>query len=171
MASYSYSGLLPKIHPRAWVHPSAELLGDVEVAEDASIWPTTVLRGDNGFIHIGERSNVQDGSVCHATVGVSTTTVGTDVTVGHRVILHGCTIGNSCLVGMGAIVMDNVEVGDWSFIAAGSLLPPGKKYEPGSFILGSPARRIREVTEKERQAIVHANRVYVELARQYREGR
>jgi carbonic anhydrase/acetyltransferase-like protein (isoleucine patch superfamily) len=171
MGLLRYQDFTPKVHPLAFVHPSAELLGDVEVSEEASIWPTTVLRGDNGWVHIGARTSVQDGSICHATVGVSKTTVGHDCTVGHRVVLHGCTVGNHCLVGIGSTLLDNVEIGDWSFIAAGSLITPGKKFEPRSFILGSPARRIREVTQKEIDWIKHSVDVYLGLTRTYREQR
>lgn len=171
MASYSFDGMMPKLHPLAWVHPSAELLGDVELGEHASVWPTSVLRGDNGWVRVGARTNIQDGTVCHATDGVSNTTLGSDVTVGHRVILHGCAVGDWCLIGMGSILLDNVEVGEWSFIGAGALLTPGKKYPPRSYILGSPAKRVREVESKELEAIRSGQRVYVELARRYREGR
>jgi carbonic anhydrase/acetyltransferase-like protein (isoleucine patch superfamily) len=163
-----YQDFTPRVHPQAWVHPAAELLGDVEIAEEASIWPTTVLRGDNGWIHIGARTSVQDGAVAHATVGVSKTTVGHDCTIGHRVVLHGCTVGNHCLIGISSTLLDNVEIGDWSFVAAGSLVTPEKKFPPRSFILGSPAKRIREVTEKEIAWIKHSVEVYVGLIRSYR---
>lgn len=165
-----FMSLTPQIHPRAWVHPSAHLLGDVVIAEDVSVWPTSVLRGDCGAIHIGARSNVQDGTICHATQGFSTTTVGVDCTIGHRVTLHGCTIGDRCLVGMGSILLDGVELGADSFVAAGALLTPGKKFEPRSFLVGAPARRVREVTAKELEAIAHASKTYLELMRGYRQG-
>jgi len=171
MASYTYDAFTPRIHDLAYVHPSAQLLGDVELAEEASVWPTAVLRGDNGWVRIGARTNVQDGCVLHGTQDVSRTTVGREVTVGHRAILHGCTVGDSCLIGMGSIILDNVEIGEWSFVAAGSLLTPGKKYPPRSFLIGSPAKRQREVTAKETDWIAHSFKVYTELARKYRLGR
>lgn len=160
--------LTPVIHPRAWVHPGAWLLGDVHLAEDVSIWPGAVLRGDCGRITIGAGSNVQDGSVAHATTGVSTTTVGRGCTIGHRVTLHGCTVGDGCLIGMGSILLDNASIGAGSFVAAGSLVTPGKAFPPGSFILGSPARRLRDVTEKEREAVETGLQSYLSLMRRYR---
>ena len=157
----------PKIHATAFVHPSAVLIDDVTLGEEVSVWPTAVLRGDMGFIRLGARTNFQDGAIAHATLGTSNTSVGDACTVGHRAVLHGCAIGNHCLVG---IVLDNVEVGDWSFIAAGSLLTPGKKYEAGSFLVGSPAKRIRAVKDSEREWIQHSCIVYLELMRRNRSG-
>lgn len=170
MSSYAVEGLLPRLHPTAWVHPSAQLLGDVVLEEDASVWPTSVLRGDCGTIHVGARSNVQDGTIAHATSGLSHTRVGVECTIGHRVILHGCQVGDRCLVGMGSTLLDNVQLGDDCFVAAGALIPPGKIFEPRSFILGAPAKRVREVTAKDLEAMAHAWRVYVDLARRYRQG-
>ncbi len=171
MASYTYDGMTPRIHSTAWVHPSAQLLGDVEVGEGASVWPTAVLRGDCGPVRVGARTNVQDGCVLHDTDGLSKTLVGSDVTVGHRAILHGCTVGDSCLIGMGSIILDNADVGEWSFVAAGSLITPGRRFEPRSFIMGSPAKRVRECTAKDLEWIAHSSRTYQALARAYREGR
>ncbi len=168
MANTIYDGHEPKVHALAYVHPSAQLLGEVNIGEEASVWPTCVLRGDNGAIAIGARSNFQDGSIAHATLGMSQTTVGEEVTVGHRVILHGCTIGNRCLIGMGSIVLDGVVIGDDSFVAAGSLITVGKQFAARSFIMGSPAKRIGEVTEVHLNMISHSWPVYRELARKYR---
>jgi carbonic anhydrase/acetyltransferase-like protein (isoleucine patch superfamily) len=164
----SFESLTPRVHPAAFVHGAATLIGDVEVGEEASIWPSVALRGDHGLIRIGARTSIQDGSVAHATEGESQTLIGAGCTVGHRVVLHGCRVGDNCLVGMGSVVMDNAELGEWSFLAAGSLVPPGKVYPPRSFILGSPGRRLREVTEKEIEWIQHSMRAYVDLARRYR---
>ncbi len=164
----TYRTFNPVVAPTAWVHGSAWLIGDVELGADVSIWPTCVLRGDNGKITIGARTNVQDGTVVHATVGVSTTTVGASCTIGHRVTLHGCQVGDRCLIGMGSTVLDNAVIGDDSFLAAGSLVAPGRKFEPRSFLLGSPARRIREVNARELEAIAHGERVYLGLLREYR---
>jgi len=165
-----HAGVAPTIHPGAWVHPSAELLGDVTLEDGVSVWPTCVLRGDSGAIRLGARTNFQDGSIAHATRGVSTTTVGPECTVGHRVILHGCTIGARVLVGMASTVLDNVVVGDDCFIAAGSLLTPNKVFEPRSFIMGSPAKKVREVTAKDLEWIASSWRGYFDLMKQYRGG-
>lgn len=170
MASDSFENLTPSIHPSAWVHPSAQLLGDIVVHAEASIWPTCVLRGDCGTITIGARTNVQDGTIAHATGGVSVTTIGADCTIGHRVILHGCTVGDNCLVGMGSTLLDGVELGEWCFVAAGSLLTPGKVFPPRSFILGSPAKRVREVNETDLEAIKRGAEVYRGLVKGYTKG-
>ena len=167
MSYETFDGFSPRVDPRAWVHPSAILIGEVELKQDSSVWPLSVLRGDNGRILIGERTNVQDGTICHATKDRSHTTVGTDCTIGHRVMLHGCTVGDWCLIGMGSTLLDNAEVGAWSLVAAGSLIPPGRKFEPRSFIVGAPARRIREVSDKEIEMITYGAKVYCALALKY----
>lgn len=158
------------MHPSAYVHPAAQLLGDVTLAEDCSVWPTTVLRGDCGQVSVGARSNLQDGTIAHGTRGVSVTVIGAECTIGHRVTLHGCHVGDRCLVGMSSTLLDNVVLGEACFVAAGALIPPGKVFEPRSFILGAPAKRIREVNAKELEAIEHAWRTYLDLARTYRAG-
>jgi carbonic anhydrase/acetyltransferase-like protein (isoleucine patch superfamily) len=170
MALTLYDGLEPKIHSLAYVHPSAQLLGDVVIGEEASVWPTCVLRGDSGAITLGARSNFQDASIAHASLGLSKTTIGEECTIGHRVIVHGCTIGNQCLIGMGSILLDGVEIGDSSFVASGALLTPGKVFPPRSFIMGSPAKRVRDVGEKELAMIAHSWAVYRTLAHKYRAG-
>jgi carbonic anhydrase/acetyltransferase-like protein (isoleucine patch superfamily) len=151
-----FAGLVPRIHPGAWVHESAVVIGDVELEEGVSVWPTAVLRGDMGPIRIGRDSNLQDGAICHDTTDRSETTIGARVTVGHRAILHGCKVGDDCLVGMGSIVMDNAVVGEGSFVGAGTLIPPGKIIPPRSLVLGSPGRVIRPVTEDETRQIAFA---------------
>ncbi len=168
MSIETYEAWTPKVHPTAYVHPSAVLIGEVELLEESSVWPTCVLRGDNGRIQIGARTNVQDATIIHATLGKTRTTLGSDCTIGHRVTLHGCTVGNWCLIGMGATLLDDVEIGEWSFVAAGTLIPPGKKYEPRSFILGSPGRRMREVKQSEIDAITHGAKTYLEMMKKYR---
>ena len=162
-----HAGFTPKVHPLAYVHPAAQLLGDVEVGAESSVWPTAVLRGDNGWVRVGMRTSIQDGVVLHGTVGISKTTVGDECTVGHRAVLHGCTVGSHCLVGMGSILLDNAELGEWCFVGAGALITPNKKFEPRSFILGSPARRVREVTAKELEWIDHSWKVYQGLTHRY----
>lgn len=164
----SFENHSPRVHRAAFVHPGAWLIGDVEIGEDASIWPTAVLRGDHGLIHIGPRTSIQDGSVAHATIQISETRIGAECTVGHRAILHGCIVGDRCLVGMGSILMDNAKIGDESFIAAGSLIPPGKEFPARSFIVGAPARRTRDVTDKELMMIQFSWQSYQDLARRQR---
>jgi len=158
----------PRIHPEAFIHPSAQVIGEVGVGAQSTVWPCAVLRGDHGPISVGERTSLQDGAVCHSTEDRSQTVVGDECTVGHRAILHGCRIGNRCLVGMGSILLDNVQLGDECFIGAGTLLTPGKIFPPRSFILGSPGKRVREVTAQELEWITYSWKAYVDLARRHR---
>jgi carbonic anhydrase/acetyltransferase-like protein (isoleucine patch superfamily) len=168
MSSEAFLNLVPRIHPTAWVHASAQILGDVELSEEVSVWPTSVLRGDAGAIRVGARTNFQDGAIAHATRGFSTTTIGAECTIGHRAIIHGCLIGNRCLIGMGSIVLDGAELGDECIVAAGSRVAPGKKYEPRSFLMGSPAKVVRQVGLKDLEMIERSWKVYQELANGYR---
>ena len=171
MAIETFEQLVPRIHPRAFVHAGAYILGEVEIAEEASVWPTCVLRGDQGAIRIGERTSIQDGTVAHGTDGVTQTLIGPECTVGHRAVLHGCRVAEHCLIGMGAILLDEVELGEWCFVAAGTLIPPGKKFPPRSFIVGTPGQRLREVSAKEQGLIDHGWRAYQDLTRRYLAGR
>ena len=163
----SFEKFRPRIAPNAFVHLGAYLLGEVSIGEQSSIWPAAVLRGDHGAIVVGARTSIQDGCVAHATEGHSTTVIGDECTVGHRVVLHGCTVGNRCLVGMGSILLDKVELGEWCFVGAGTLLTPGKKFPPKSFILGSPGRRVRDVSSQEIDWIIHSWKSYQDLAERY----
>lgn len=163
----TFENFTPRIHEKAFVHTGAFILGEVEVGEDSTIWPGVVLRGDQGAIRIGQRTSVQDGSVAHSTENVSKTLVGDECTIGHRVILHGCVVSNRCLVGMGSTLLDNVQLGEWCFVGANSLLTPGKVFPPRSFILGSPAKRIREVTPDEMKWIVYSWQTYQNLGKRY----
>jgi len=165
-----YQGFEPKVHDLAYVHPSAQLIGEVDVGPEASVWPCAVMRGDNGAVALGARSNFQDGAIAHATLGQSRTTIGQECTIGHRAVLHGCTVGDSCLVGIGAVVLDHAVLGDWCFVAAGALIPPNRKFPPKSFIMGSPAKVVREVSTKDMEWIAHSWRVYQDLCRAYRGG-
>lgn len=160
-------GKTPLVDPAAFVHAAAVLIGDVVVGARASIWPTAVLRGDDGPIRIGPDTSIQDGTVIHATEGISHTTVGARVTVGHKVILHGCTIGDDCLIGMGSIVLDNAVVEPWSFVAAGTVIPPGKVVRSGEMVMGNPFRVVRALTAKDREWIEHAWTSYVRRAAEY----
>ena len=158
----------PTIHPTAFVAPGAAVIGDVTLAEESSVWFQTVLRGDINRIVIGPRSNVQDGAVVHLADDLGTF-VGELVTVGHKAILHACTIGDEVLVGMGAIVLDGAEIGARSIIGAGALVTGGKKIPPGSLVLGSPAKVIRTLSPEEQAGIRVWAEKYVALSRAYRE--
>jgi carbonic anhydrase/acetyltransferase-like protein (isoleucine patch superfamily) len=163
-----YGSLAPRLHPTAFVHASAQLLGDVTLAEETSVWPGVVLRGDQGAIVIGAQTNLQDLTVAHATGGLSTVTIGARVTVGHRVILHGCTVEDDCLIGMGSILLDNCVIGAGSIVGAGAVVPVGMRVPPGSLVLGMPARVVRPTGEKDRVQIATGCRAYLELAAKYR---
>jgi carbonic anhydrase/acetyltransferase-like protein (isoleucine patch superfamily) len=163
-----YKGLRPRVAEGAFVADSAQVIGDVTVGPESSVWFGAVIRGDVHSIRLGSRTNIQDLSVIHVTSGRFSTRVGDDVTVGHRVILHGCTVGNRVLVGMGAVLLDGVTVGDDCLIGAGALLTPGTVIPPGSLVLGSPARVKRPLTEEERTELPQSAARYVALARDYR---
>lgn len=166
---HPFDGHAPEIHEEAFVHPDATLIGNVTIGARSSIWPGVVLRGDmKGTITVGEDSSVQDGTICHLTQDWSVTQVGDRCTVGHGVILHGCIVEDECLIGMGAIILDNARIGRGSFVAAGSLVPPGKEIPPGSFVIGSPAVIKREVSDKDRSMIDDGWKTYVEYAGKYK---
>lgn len=158
----------PTIHPTAFVAPGADLIGDVTLAEKSSVWFQTVLRGDINRIVIGPRSNVQDGAVVHLADDLGTH-VGELVTVGHKAILHACTIADEVLVGMGAIILDGAEIGARSIIGAGALVTGGKRIPPGSLVLGSPGRVVRTLSREEQAGIRFWAEKYVALSRAYRE--
>src|SRR5215831_4437388 len=152
----TYAERIPRIAASAYIADSADVIGDVEIGENTSIWFTAVLRGDIEPIRIGANSNIQDGSVVHTMIG-SPVVVGDWVTVGHRAILHGCTIEDNCLIGMGAILLNDVRVGEGSIIAAGALVPEKTVVPPRSLYLGVPARFKRELKESDQQFIrMHA---------------
>lgn len=142
----------------------AEIHGNITIGDESSIWYNAVLRGDNGSITIGEKVNIQDGCVCHASPSFPLT-VGDKVTVGHRAILHGCTIEEECLIGMGAIIMNGAYIQKHCIVGAGSLVTENKKFEEGTLILGSPAKAIRKLTKEEIQSIQKSAEEYVLLAR------
>lgn len=158
----------PTIHRTAWVAPNATILGDVTLGEESSVWYGAVLRGDINRIVIGPRSNVQDGSVVHLADDLPTL-VGELVTVGHKAILHACTVDDEVLVGMGAIILDGAEIGARSIIGAGALITSGKKIPPGSLVLGSPAKVVRALTLEEQAGLRAWADKYVDVSRGYRE--
>jgi gamma-carbonic anhydrase len=157
----------PVIDPSAWVHPSATIIGEVQLSAQVGIWPGCVLRGDQGGIFVGEQSNIQDLSVVHATGGRSQTWIGSRVTVGHRVILHGCRVEGESLIGMGAILLDNCVVEAGCIVGAGALIPEGRRIPAGSLVLGSPGRVVRELREEDYERIRNGWRTYVRLIGEY----
>jgi len=147
MPLYAFKGQRPTRHASAWVAPSADVIGDVVLGEDVSVWFRAVIRADNTRIPIGARSNVQEGAMLHSDPG-SPLTIGEDVTIGHHAILHGCTVGDRVLIGMGATVLNNAVIADDCLVGAGALVTEGKTFPPGSLIVGSPAKAVRQLDER-----------------------
>ena len=144
-----FRGVLPRVHSTAFVDDSAQVIGDVEIGEESSVWMTVVIRGDVHRIRIGRRSNLQDGTVVHVMNRTHPTTVGDHVTIGHAALLHGCTIEDRCLIGMGAILLNGAHIGTGSVVAAGALVVEEMKVPPRSLVMGSPAKVKRQVTDAE----------------------
>ena len=169
MAIRTYQGMTPQLGERVFVDESAVVIGDVHLGADSSVWPLTVIRGDMHRIRIGARSSVQDGSVLHITHAGPFNPdgypliIGDEVTIGHQVTLHGCTLGNRILIGMGSIVMDGAVIEDEVVLGAGSLVPPGKRLLSGFLYVGSPARQARALTDKERAYFSYSASNYVAL--------
>jgi carbonic anhydrase/acetyltransferase-like protein (isoleucine patch superfamily) len=168
MLSLPFGPHSPRVGRDVFVAPNATLIGDVTLGDEVSVWFGAVLRGDVGRIEVGPRTNLQDLVCVHMTGDLSNTLVGADVTVGHGAILHGCSIGDRCLVGMGSVVMDNAEIGAGSVVAAGALVPPRMVVPPRSLVRGSPAKVIREVNEAEAGLGIDGAAHYVETAAAYR---
>lgn len=162
-----FNGITPKIHETAFVTDDAIVIGDVVIGEDSSVWFGSIVRGDVNYIRIGARTNIQDATVIHVSSKTHPTILGDEITVGHRVTLHGCTVGNGCLIGIGAILMDGVEVGEQSLVGAGTLLTPGTIIPPRSLVIGSPGRVKRELTEDELAFLDRSWRNYTELKKNY----
>ncbi|HYO53539.1 gamma carbonic anhydrase family protein [Archangium sp.] len=171
MALRRFRDKTPRVHPSCFIEDSAQVIGDVELGEDTSVWFNSVLRGDVNAIRIGRRTNIQDLTMIHVTSTRYATAIGDDVTVGHHVVLHGCTVGNRVLVGMGAIVLDGVEIGDDCIIGAGTLLTSGAKIPPGSLVVGSPGKVKRAITEEERAFLLESAKHYVHTAADHRASR
>jgi carbonic anhydrase/acetyltransferase-like protein (isoleucine patch superfamily) len=165
-----FAGKRPAIARGVFLAETCAVIGDVEIGEESSIWYGTVVRGDVMPIRIGARTSIQDNTVVHVTSGFRGTEIGSDCTIGHGAIIHACAIEDACLIGMGAIVLDDARIGRGSFVGAGALVTPGTDIPPGSLVLGSPARVKREVTDKEREQIVYGAKHYVELTRRYLAG-
>lgn len=173
MAIRSYKGITPSFNSSVYVDESSILVGDITIGEDSSVWPLVAARGDVNYIRIGKRTNIQDGSVLHLSRATKNNPdgypliIGDDVTVGHKVMLHGCVLKNRILVGMGAIVMDNVIVEDNVIIGGGSLVPPNKRLESGYLYVGSPVKQARPLTEQELAFLKVSADNYVQLKDEY----
>lgn len=176
MSISSYLNTSPILGDRVFLHPSCQVIGDVKLGDDSSVWCSTVLRGDVNHIVVGQGSNIQDltmGHVSHKTAEKpdgSPLTIGDYVTVGHSVILHGCAIGNECLIGMGSIIMDDVVIPDHVMIGAGSLISPGKILESGMLYMGRPAKAIRALTEEEIKYLRYSAEHYMRVKSNYLNG-
>jgi carbonic anhydrase/acetyltransferase-like protein (isoleucine patch superfamily) len=166
MPLYRIGGVAPQLGDGAWAAPSADLIGDVRLGPRASVWFGAVIRGDNTPIMIGEESNIQDGAIGHSDADFPLT-IGARVTVGHQAILHGCTIADDCLIGMGARILNGAVIESECIVGAGALVTEGKRFPAGSLIVGSPARVVRQVTEEERQALRVSAAHYAEKAARY----
>ncbi|NLS14374.1 gamma carbonic anhydrase family protein [Vibrio sp. SM6] len=169
----SYKGIAPTIGFDVFIDPSSVLVGDIHIGDHSSIWPLVAARGDVNHIRIGQRSNIQDGSVLHVTHKNASNPagypliIGDDVTVGHKVMLHGCTIENRVLIGMGSIVLDGAVIKHDVMIGAGSLVPPGKTLESGYLYLGSPVKQVRSLTDDEREFLLRSANNYVQNKTDY----
>lgn len=157
-----YCNVTPKIAESAYIDETALIIGDVVIGDESSVWPFVVIRGDMNFIRIGAQTNIQDHTMIHVELGKYETIVGDRVTVGHRVTLHGCRIGNRCLIGMGAIILNNVEVGEGSIIAAGTVVPENTVIPPGSVVMGIPGVVRRKTTEKDLKRIDQGIEAYLD---------
>jgi carbonic anhydrase/acetyltransferase-like protein (isoleucine patch superfamily) len=162
-----YRGKMPSVHPTAFVDESAQVIGDVEIGAESSVWMNVVVRGDVNSIRIGDRSNVQDGTVVHVMHETHPTRIGDDVTIGHGAIVHGCTVGNRVLIGMGAILLNGAAVGEDSIVAAGSLVTEGAAIPARSLVMGAPARVVRGLRNDEVASILEYSANYVRYRRDY----
>ena len=169
----SYRGISPQLGQRVYVDPAATVIGAVELGDDVSIWPGAVLRGDVQRIRVGARSNIQDGAIVHVThdglysPGGFPCLIGSDVTIGHGAVVHACTIGDGCLIGMHATVMDGASIGEFGFIGAGSLLAPGKTVGAGELWVGNPARFVRKLSDRQIEQLRYSANHYVHLKDEY----
>lgn len=168
MAILPYRGMTPKIHPSVFLAEGSHIIGDVEIGKDASIWFNTVIRGDVHYIRIGERTNIQDNSVVHVTNKKFPTNIGSNVTVGHSAVIHACTINDYCLIGMGAIVLDDATIGPYSLIAAGAVVTMGMKIPEGVLVAGVPGKIVRMLTDEEKLFLKQSAQNYVDYVATYR---
>jgi carbonic anhydrase/acetyltransferase-like protein (isoleucine patch superfamily) len=159
----------PELAPSAWVAPGAYVIGDVALGDESSVWYGAVLRGDTEPIRIGDRTNVQDGCILHADPGFPAI-IGEGCVVGHKAVVHGCEVGDNCLVGMGATILNGAKIGDGSIVAAGAVVPEGREFPPRSLIVGVPAKRAGDVTDEQAADIERGASEYVERAASHRES-
>ncbi len=169
MALYQLDEISPRLAPTAWVADSAQVIGNVSMAEGASVWFACVLRGDGELLSIGRNCNVQDGSVVHADPGFPVT-LGANVSIGHQVMLHGCTVGEGSLIGIQSVVLNGARIGRNCLVGAGSLVTEGKEFPDGSMIIGRPARVLRPLTPAEIEGLARVATHYVDNARRFRQG-
>ena len=169
MALYQLDEFVPQLADGAWVADSAQVIGNVVLAEDANVWFGVVLRGDNEVLRIGRGSNVQDGTVMHTDMGYPLT-IGDKVTIGHQVMLHGCTVGDGSLIGIQAVVLNGAKIGRHCLVGAGSLVTEGKEFPDGSLIMGTPARVVRQLTPEQIEGLERNAEHYVENARRFKAG-
>src|ERR1700733_4232715 len=167
---YTLDGITPKIAPDAFIAPTAAVIGDVVIGSETGIWFHCLVRGDLQFIHIGARTNIQDGAIIHVDSGAFSTTIGDDVTVGHNAVIHGCTLKNRAFVGISATVLDGAVIEEGGMLAAGGLLTPGKVIGRNELWVGSPAKLLRVMTDEQRKRFDRNAEVYRELAKRFRAG-
>jgi carbonic anhydrase/acetyltransferase-like protein (isoleucine patch superfamily) len=167
VAIYQLGDAVPRIHPSAWVADNATVIGRVELGEGASVWYGAVLRGDNDWMRIGKNSNIQDGSVLHTDAGVPLT-IGEGVTVGHQVMMHGCTVGDHALIGIQSVLLNGCRIGNHCIVGAGAVVTEGKEFPDGSLILGSPAKVVRQLTPEQIERLRWSAAHYVANAQRHR---
>ena len=165
----AYHGIMPNIHDSAFVAPGVVVTGNVAIGAESSIWFGCIIRGDVHSVTIGARTNIQDGTVIHVTRGDGPTRIGSGVTIGHRALLHACTLEDDCFIGMGAILLDNVIVESGAMVAAGAMVPPGKRVKKGEIWAGNPAKLFRSLSQKESDFIPVSAQNYVDLSREYKQ--
>ncbi|MEJ0010546.1 MAG: gamma carbonic anhydrase family protein [Alphaproteobacteria bacterium] len=163
-----YRGIVPTIHPDAFIAPGAVVIGDVHIGAESNIWFGCVIRGDMNSIRIGARTNLQDGTVVHVTRGTGPTFIGSNITVGHKALLHAVTLEDGCFIGMGSVLIDGVVVESKAFVAAGAMVPPGKRVPSGQMWAGNPAKYFRDLKQAEIDYIPLSVQYYVDLAKEYK---
>ncbi len=169
MAIYELDGIRPTLADSAWVAETAEVIGNVSLAQDTGVWSNVVIRGDNEPVTVGAATNIQEAAILHSDAG-SPLTIGRDVTVGHKAMLHGCTVGDGSLIGIGAIVLNNARIGSGCLVGAGALVTEGKEFPDGSLIVGSPARAVRSLSPEQIEGLLQSARHYVQNAARFRKG-